>query len=171
MVLHLSIRITLPQAIRSEYFKILHKYILDYFVLFFLAHVPYQMDQFFHRDLFNLCFFFGGFLFGFFFGGSATCLTSPVWAILAHVSLFATFETLPFLSKGGSFVIGQGSPSTGTSRGSVHGIGVPGKTLSPLLSGRPLIGAFWVEILPSSKIRLVRQVLAVLTDGSFDPIV
>ena len=62
--------------------------------------------------------------FGFFFGGSTAHLTSPIWAVQAHVSLLMTFEALPFLSEGGSFVIGQGSPSTGTSRGSVHGIGV-----------------------------------------------
>ena len=86
------------------------------------------------------------------------------------MSLFATFEAFPFLSKGGSFVVGQGSLSTGTSRGSVHGIGVLGKTLLPLLSGRPLIGAFRIEIFLPPKISLVRQVLAMLSDGSLDPI-
>ena len=87
------------------------------------------------------------------------------------MSLFATFEAFPFLPKGGSFIVGQGSLSTGTSRGSVHGIGVSGKTLLPLLPGRPLIGALWIEILLSPKISLVRQVLAVLSDGSFNPVV
>ena len=168
-VLHLSIRITLPQAIRSEYFKILHKYILDYFVLFFLAHISHQVYQFFHRDLFDLRVLFCGFFFGFLFGGSSTRLTGPIWAISAHVSLFATFEAFPFLSEGGSFV-GQGSPSTGTSRGSVHGIGVSGKTLLPLLSGRLLIGAFWIEIFPSPKISLVCQILAMQSDGSLNPV-
>ena len=87
------------------------------------------------------------------------------------MSLFATFETLPFLSEGSSFVVGQGSPSTGTSRGSVHGILVPGKTLLPLLFGGALIGgAFWVEVLLSSKIRLICEVFAMLSDSSFDPV-
>ena len=85
--------------------------------------------------------------------------------------LFVTLEAFPFLSEGGSFVVGQGSPSTGTSKGSVHGIGVPGKTLLPLLSGGPLIGAPWTEILLSSKIRLICEVFAVLLDSSFNPIV
>ena len=72
------------------------------------------------------------------------------------MSLFATFEAFPFLSEGSSFVIGQGSLSTGMSRGSVHGIGVYGKPLLPLLFGGLLIGVLWVEIPSSSKIRLVR---------------
>ena len=136
-----------------------------------MAHVLHQVYQFFCCDLFNLRIFSGGFFLRFFFGGSSPRLTSPIWAILAHVSLFATFEAFPFLSEGGSFVISQGSPSMGMSRGSVHGIGVPGKTLLPLLSGGLSIGALWIEILPSSKIRLVHQVLAMLMDGSLNPIV
>ena len=87
------------------------------------------------------------------------------------MSLFATFETLPLLSEGSSFVISQGSPGTGTSRGKIHGIQVFGKTLLPLLLGGSLIGVSWIEILSSSKIRLVGQVFAMLTDSSFNPVV
>ena len=71
------------------------------------------------------------------------------------MSLFATFEALPLLSEGCSFVVSQGSPGTGMSRGKIHGIQVFHKTLLLLLFGGSLIGVPWVEILPSSKIRLV----------------
>ena len=87
------------------------------------------------------------------------------------MSLFATLEALPFLSEGSSFIVGQGSPSTGTSRGKIHGIQVFGKTLLPLLFGGVLIGVSWIEILLSSKIRLISQVFAMLTDSSFNPII
>ena len=86
------------------------------------------------------------------------------------MSLFVTFETPPFLSKGGSFIISQGSLGMGTSRGKIHGIWVFGKTLLPLLFGGLLIGVSGVEAFPSSKIRLVREVFAVLSDSSFDPV-
>ena len=76
--------------------------------------------------------------------------------------LFMTFETPPLLSKGSSFIIGQGSLGTGTSRGKIHGIGVFGKTLLPLLLGGSLIGVSWIEIFPSSKIRLVGHIFAVM---------
>ena len=45
------------------------------------------------------------------------------------------------------------------------------RTLLPLLPGRSLIGALWIEILPSSKIRLICQVFAMLPNGSFNPVV
>ena len=87
------------------------------------------------------------------------------------MSLFATFETLALLPEGGSFVVGQGSPGMGTSRGKIHGICLFGKASLPLLFGGLLIGVPWIEILPSSKIRLVGYVLAVLMDGPFNPVV
>ena len=86
------------------------------------------------------------------------------------MSLFVTFEALPFLSEGGSFVVGQGSPGTGTSRGKIHGIWVLCKTLLPLLSGRSLIWVSGVELFLSSKISLVCEVFAMLVDSSLNPI-
>ena len=86
------------------------------------------------------------------------------------MSLFATFKALPFLSEGGSFIVGQGSPGTGTSRGKIHGIWVLRKTLLPLLSGGALIWVPGVELPLSSKISLVREVFAMLTDSTFDPV-
>ena len=86
------------------------------------------------------------------------------------MSLFVTFEALPFLSEGGSFVVGQGSPGMGTSRGKIHGIWVLCKTLLPLLSGGSLIWVSGVELLLSSKISLVREVFAMLTDSALDPV-
>ena len=86
------------------------------------------------------------------------------------MSLFATFEAFSFLSKGGPFVVGQGSPGTGTSRGKIHGIGVLCKTLLPLLFGRSLVWVPRVEAFLPSKIRLVHEVFAVLADGPFDPV-
>ena len=86
------------------------------------------------------------------------------------MSLFATFETLPFLSEGGSFIVGQGSPGTGTSRGKIHGIRVFCKTLLPLLFGGSLIWVSGVELLLSSKISLVREVFAMLTNSALDPV-
>ena len=83
---------------------------------------------------------------------------------------FATFETSSFLSEDGPFVVGQGSPGTGMSRGKIHGIQVFGKTLLPLLFGGLLVGVSRVEIFSASKIRLVREVFAVLADGPFDPV-
>ena len=71
------------------------------------------------------------------------------------MSLFVTFKALALLLEGGSFVVGQGSPGTGTSRGKIHGMWVLGKASLPLLFGGSLIGVPWIEILPSSKIRLV----------------
>jgi hypothetical protein len=44
-------------------------------------------------------------------------------------------ETFAFSAQPGHFIIGQGSPGMGTSRGKIHGIGVFGKTLLPLLFG------------------------------------
>ena len=82
-----------------------------------------------------------------------------------------TFEAFSFLSKGGSFVIGQGSLGTGTSRGKIHGIRVFGKPLLPLLFGRSLVGVPQIEVLPSSKIRLVCEVFAMLADSPFDPVI
>ena len=87
------------------------------------------------------------------------------------MSLFATFETLSLLSEGGSFVVCQGSLGTGMSRGKIHGIRVFGKTLLPLLLGGSLIGIPGIEVLLSSKIRLVGQVFAMLPDGSFNPVI
>ena len=84
--------------------------------------------------------------------------------------LFAAFETFPFLSEGGTFVVCQGSSGTGTSRGKIHGIWVLCKTLLPLLFGRSLVWVLWVEFVSSSKISLVGKVFAVLTDGSFNPV-
>ena len=86
------------------------------------------------------------------------------------MSLFATFKALPFLSKGGSFVVGQGSPGTGTSRGKIHGIWVLRKTLLPLLFGGLLIWVSGVELPLSSKISLVREVFAMLTNSALDPV-
>ena len=83
---------------------------------------------------------------------------------------FPTFEASPFLSEGGPFVVGQGSPGMGTSRGKIHGIWVFCKTLLPLLFGGLLIGVPWIENFPSPKIRLVREVFAMLMDSSFDPV-
>ena len=114
--------------------------------------------------------FFLDFFFGFFLCSSTSCLASPVWAILAHMSFFVTFEALPFLSEGGSFIVGQGSPGTGTSRGKIHGIWVLRKTLLPLLSGGLLIWVSGVELPLSSKISLVCEVFAMLTNSTLDPI-
>ena len=86
------------------------------------------------------------------------------------MSLFATFEALPFLSESGSFVVGQGSPGTGTSRGKIHGIWVFRKTLLPLLSGGSLIWVSGVEFSLSPKIRLVGEIFAVLSDSAFYPV-
>ena len=86
------------------------------------------------------------------------------------MSLFATFEALSFLSEGGSFVVGQGSLRTGTSRGKIHGIWVLRKTLLPLLSGRSLIWVSGIELLLSSKISLVCEVLAMLVDSTFNSV-
>ena len=86
------------------------------------------------------------------------------------MSLFATFEAFPFLSEGGSFVVGQGSPGTGTSRGKIHGIWVLRKTLLPLLFGGSLIWVSGVELPLSSKISLVCEVFAMLADSAFDPV-
>ena len=85
------------------------------------------------------------------------------------MSLFATFEAFPFLSKGGSFVVGQGSPGMGTSRGKIHGIWVLCKTLLPLLFGGSLIWSLGVELL-SSKISLVCEVFTMLADSAFNPV-
>ena len=106
----------------------------------------------------------------FFFSDATPQLTSPIGAISAHVPLLATFETLPFLSEGGAFVVCQGSPGTGTSRGKIHGIWVLCKTLLPLLFGWSLVWVSWVEFVPSSKISLVCEVFAVLADSSLDPV-
>ena len=57
------------------------------------------------------------------------------------------------------------------SRGKIHGIWVFCKTLLPLLLGGALVGVSWIEVFSSSKISLVCQVFAVLSDGSFNPIV
>src|ERR1700744_5410556 len=95
---------------------------------------------------------------------------STIWAISAHMSLLATFKALSLLSESGSFVVGQGSPGTGTSRGKIHGIWVLCKTLLPLLSRGSLIWVSGVVLLLSSKISLVCEVLAMLTDSSLDPI-
>ena len=84
--------------------------------------------------------------------------------------LFTTLEASPFLSKGGSFIVSQGSLVMGMSRGKIHGIWVFGKTLLPLLFGGLLIGIPQVEVFSSPKIRLVCEVLAVLVDSSFDPV-
>ena len=84
--------------------------------------------------------------------------------------LFATFKALPFLLEGVSFVVGQGSPSTGTSRGKIHGMWVFCKTLLPLLFGGSLIWVSGVEFPLSSKISLVCEILAMLADSAFDPI-
>ena len=81
---------------------------------------------------------------------------------------FVTFEALPFLSEGGSFVVSQGSLGTGTSRGKIHGIWVFRKTLLPLLSGRSLVSG--VELLLSSKISLVCEVFAMLVDSALNPV-
>ena len=86
------------------------------------------------------------------------------------MSLFATFKAFPFLSEGGSFVVGQGSPGMGTSRGKIHGIWVLRKTLLPLLSGGALIRVSGVELPWSSKISLVREVFAMLMDSTLDPV-
>ena len=86
------------------------------------------------------------------------------------MSLFATFKALPFLLEGGPFVVGQGSPGTGTSRGKIHGIWVLCKTLLPLLSGGSLIWVPGIELLLSSKISLVCEVFAMLMDSTFDPV-
>ena len=86
------------------------------------------------------------------------------------MSLFATFETFAFLSESGSFVVGQGSPGTGTSRGKIHGIWVLRKTLLPLLSGRSLIWVPGVEPLLSSKISLIHEVFAMLADSALNPV-
>ena len=86
------------------------------------------------------------------------------------MSLFATFEALPLLSEGGSFIVGQGSPGMGTSRGKIHGIWVLRKTLLPLLFGRSLIWVSGVELPWSSKISLVREVFAMLMDSTLNPV-
>ena len=86
------------------------------------------------------------------------------------MSLFAAFETFALLPRGSSFVVGQGSLGMGTSRGKIHGILVLCKTLLPLLFGGPLVLVSWVEVFPSSKIRLVCEVFAMLTDGFFNPV-
>ena len=150
--------------------KILHKYVLDNLVLFFLGHVPDQVYQLFSGDLFDLRVFFLDFFFGLLLCSSTSCLASPIWAISAHMSLLATFEAFPFLLEGGSFVVGQGSPGTGTSRGKIHGIWVLCKTLLPLLSGRSLIWVSGVELPLSSKISLVCEVFAMLTDSALNPV-
>ena len=87
------------------------------------------------------------------------------------MSLFVTFETLPLLSEGGSFVVSQGSLGMGTSRGKIHGIWVFRKPFLPLLFGGSLVGGSLIEVLPSSKIRLVGQVFAMLTDSPFNPVI
>ena len=86
------------------------------------------------------------------------------------MSLFATFEALPFLSEGGSFVVGQGSLGTGMSRGKIHGIWVLCKTLLPLLFGGSLVWVSWIEVLSSSKISLVGEIFAMLMNSSFNPV-
>ena len=86
------------------------------------------------------------------------------------MSLFATFEALPFLSEGGSFVVGQGSLSTGTSRGKIHGIWVLRKTSLPLLLGRALVWVSGVELPLSSKISLIGEVFAMLADSTLNPV-
>ena len=86
------------------------------------------------------------------------------------MSLFATFETFSFLLEGSSFVVGQGSPGTGTSRGKIHGIWVLCKTLLPLLFGGSLVRVSGVEFFLSPKIRLVGKVFAVLSDSAFYPV-
>ena len=129
-----------------------------------------QVHQFLGCDCLDLRIFFLDFLFWFLFCGSASRLASSIQAISAHMPLFATFETLPFLSEGGSFVVSQGSPGTGTSRGKIHGIWVFRKTLLPLLSGGSLIWVSGVVLLLSSKISLVCEVFAMLTDSSLNPV-
>ena len=129
------------------------------------------MYQFFGCDLLDLGVFFFGFLFWtFLFGCSTSGLARPIQTVPTHVSLFATFETFAFLSEGGSFVVGQGSLSTGMSRGKIHGIWVLCKTSLPLLFGRSLIGVSWIEIFSPSKIRLVGEIFAVLPDSAFYPV-
>ena len=150
--------------------KILHKYVLDNLVLFFLGHVPDQVYQFLGGDLFDLHIFFLDFFFGFLFSGSTSCLAGAVWAVSAHMPFFSTFETLPFLSQGGSFVVGQGSPGTGMSRGKIHGIWVLRKTLLPLLSGGALIWVSGIALPWSSKISLVCEGFAMLTDSTLNPV-
>ena len=86
------------------------------------------------------------------------------------MSLLATFKALSLLSESGSFVIGQGSPGTGTSRGKIHGIWVLCKTLLPLLSCGSLIRVSGVELSWPSKISLICEVFAMLTDSTLDPV-
>ena len=86
------------------------------------------------------------------------------------MSLFATFETLPFLPEGGSFIISQGSPGMGTSRGKIHCIWVLCKTLLPLLFGGSLIWVSGVELPLSPKISLVGEVFAVLLNSALYPV-
>ena len=129
-----------------------------------------KVYQFVCCNLLDLCVFFFDFFFWIFLCCPASCLASSIRAVLAHVPLFVTFETPPFLPKGGSFVVSQGSPGTGTSRGKIHGIQVFCKTLLPLLFGGSLIGVSGVEAFLSSKIRLICEVFAMLSDSSFDPV-
>ena len=66
-------------------------------------------------------------------------LAGPIGAILAHVPFLPAFEAFLFLVECSPFVVGQGSPGTGMSRGKIHGIRVFCKTLLPLLFGRALV--------------------------------
>ena len=79
-------------------------------------------------------------------------------------------ETPPFLHEAASFIFGRGSPGTGTSSRSVHGIGVFGKTLLPLLFGRATRGIVLVATAGVSKISLECEEFAVVLDGSLMPV-
>ena len=82
--------------------------------------------------------------------------------------LLLTVEATPFLSEGDLFILGQGSPGTGTSRGKIHGIQVFGKFLLPLLSGGLLPKGFLV--LSSAEDILSSLVFLVLADSCFYPV-
>jgi hypothetical protein len=70
--------------------------------------------------------------------GSATVggtyLRILVRTVVPDMSLAFALETFSFLAQLVHFVVCEGSPGTGTSRGKIHGIGVFGKSLLPLLT-------------------------------------
>jgi hypothetical protein len=68
-----------------------------------------------------------------------------IGAVASYVSLAFALEALAFLVQFGHFVVCEGSPGTGMSRGKIHGIGVFGKSLLPLLFGGFSASSAFVE--------------------------
>jgi hypothetical protein len=76
-------------------------------------------------------------------GSGGAYLGVLIGTIAPYVALAFAFEALALLSQSSYFIVGKGSPGTGTSRGKIHGIGVFDKSLLPLLaSGFSAFSAF-----------------------------